>query len=235
MTEAEKAAEAAKAEETRKAAAAEAAKKLAEEDDEEDDGSEEVTPEAFKKMKEQLSKVKGEAKERRLENKKLKDDADKRAQEALDVLTGKRKGGEDDPLAKVKKDADEKMSRTLLRAEFMALAKDAHDPSMTFKAFASEMTDVEVDLENESVDVDALKGKLDEFRKRSPFLFQSQSDLQDETKPIKRNPDGSGRASGGGSEYKQWQALQQSGNRREAQEFYNKNRVKILTQLPAAK
>lgn len=234
MTEAEKA-EAAKVEAAKKEEAESKAKvtkgaKSEETEVDEEEEPEEESNETLESLKAHNAKLKEENKKRRLDGKTLKAEMEKRDKALAALGLGKKEGEQEDPLERAKKESDLKMARTLMKAEFMSLAKDAHDPMMVFKAHYDSLKDIEVDLDNETVDVEALTERIGEIRKKSPFLFQSSEGAEEQKTVIKKNPD-KVRQGGGGSEYKEWQKLVQSGDKRGAQAYYGKNKDKILLQM----
>lgn len=232
MTDEEKAA-AAKAEAEKKAAIkSKETIETVETDDEEEDTDENEAEddkgETLESLKARLKKVNESDKKRRLKNKELE----------LELAKHQKLSDQEQAVQKAQKEANAKNARILLKGELASVAKDVHDPAALFRAFGDRFSDIDVDLENETVDRDALKEKLEDIRKEAPYFFKS-----DKTEPldddegdgktkviIKKNPD-KGRQGGGGSEYKEWMKLKESGAKKEAQAFYAKNRDKILMQL----
>lgn len=229
MTDEEKKAEAAKVEAEKKAAEAKVAEAGKKEDDEaEDDDETPSDPKAhIAKLNAENTKRRQNEKALKAENAKLREDQS-RKDKALEILTGK-KVGEVDPLEKAKADSDLRQARLLIRADLAVVARDAHDPSMLYKAFPEKFKDVKVDLENDSVDRDSLKEAVADIRKENPFLFMKKGETKPGTAPFE-NPD-KGQGGGGGNHFAAWQQLKKAGDSKGAQEYYNKNKTLILAQM----
>lgn len=228
MTEAEKAA-AAKAEAEKKEADSKETKTTESETDDEVDADEEPEEEneTVEQLKARLKKVNESDKKRRLKNKELE----------AELAKHQKLSDQEQAVAKAKKEADAKNARILLKGELASVAKDVHDPQALFRAFGDKFKDIDVDLDAETVDRDALKSVLDDIREEAPYFFKGskneplEEEGDDKTKVIiKKNPD-KGRQGGGGSEYKEWVKMKESGDKKGAQAFYAKNRDKILLQL----
>lgn len=238
MTEAEKAAAAkATAEAEAKKKADEAAKKEAEEgaDDEgEDEAPDEskkgITREEFEAFKRKANK---EAEKHRVRAKAAEEALEtfrSGINGALGIKPGENKGNVDDAA----KASTVKQRSLLLRAEFIGLAAAAGAVSASdaFELARPYLKDVAVDLDAETVDGEALAEAVKAVKTAKPFLFKSEGAQNEDTgngaksKPGKM-PDGSGRPSGGGTAFEQWQALEKSGRRAEAAAYYGKNKAAI--------
>lgn len=257
MTEAEKAA-AAKAEAEAKAKAkAEADAKKAEEeqaDDEEDppddEGesskkSETISRSEFESFKKKANK---EAEKHRLAAKAKAEELEgykATIAAALGLKPGDgAKGASSGEVEAAKKAADARVKNAILKSEVVSRAarSGAADAADVFSLMRTELADLEVDLENESVDGEALDEKIAEFKKRKPHLFSSSSSSEgdekdgetgaEKKKPAKM-PDGNGRPPArGGTAYQQWQTLVKGGRQQEANQFYAKNKKDIAATWP---
>ena len=187
-----------------------------------------------------VKELKEEAKQRRLENKKLKADNSKtkaeleRYKKGLAIIQGK-EAPELDPVEETKKQGDTKLRNAMLKAELASRATDANDVALLFSGFKSRFDAVEVDVDAETVDGDAVDEILKDLRKEKPFLFRGADADEGATKKKggSLSPDGPGRPTKAGAEYATWKQMQ-SQNRplSEIQAYYNKNRVAILAGAP---
>lgn len=201
--------------------------------DETPDDSKETDPEEkldAAKLQAENKKLREENAKRRIEAKTTKETLDRQSK-ALAILQGK---DEPDvaPLEKAKADADRKMRNALLKGELASVAKDAHDIADVFAIGSSLFKEVAVDVENETVDREALKEAVDGLRKSKPFLFESSEENPTIVSP-KGPPLPKDRAApkGGTSEKAQWNALKAAGRNAEANEFYAKHKDTIRRQL----
>jgi TPR repeat protein len=124
---------------------------------------------------EHITKLNDESKKHRLSAKEKSDLLEKATtrEAALKKALGL---GEADPveekLVEVKKQADDKNKRVLLKAAVMAaVGKDAHDPEAVWQLAQPKLKEVSVDLDTETVDSKALSSVLDAFKKEKTFLF----------------------------------------------------------------
>lgn len=221
-----KAAEAAKADAAAKEAAAkkETKKDDKEETEEEDEGDDAKTEKVDKAY---VAKLKQENKERRLENKSIKEKLDK-FEKAFSVANGK---DTPDPVAEAKKQGDAKMKRALLRSELASVARDAHDPAMLFKAAPELFADIDVDLDTEMVDKDALEAAVAAAREKHPFLFAVKGETEDRTH-VKTGalPPDRGTPKTGKNFFGEWRGLIKQNRPQEARAYYVKHRAEILAQ-----
>ena len=76
------------------------------------------------------------------------------------------------------------MKNAILKSEVVSRAarSGAADAADVFSLMRGELADLEVDLENESVDGEALDEKIAEFKKRKPHLFSSSSSSEGDEK-----------------------------------------------------
>ncbi len=218
---AKKAAEAAKAKEGKGDGEGE------EGDDEGDDEPEEVDVE---KLKAQNKKLREENAKRRVATKKVEEE-NQRQKKALGILQGK-EVGEVDPLEAAQKAADAKLRRATLKGALASVAKDAHDPLLLLSAYPSHFEGVEVDLENESVDEDALEEAVAALRKKKPFLFGAgaadETKVDDKKTKFVKLPKG-GPPKVGTDHMATWRQLKET-DPRGAQEYYKKNLEAIRAQ-----
>ncbi len=199
--------------------------------DDETDTDEKLEPKA------QIAKLNAENTKRRLnekalkaENLKLKEDQ-ARKDKALEILTGKKVAGDIDPIEKANQENNARQKRLLIRAELGTVAKDAHDPGTLYKLFPEKFKDFDVDLETDTVNRDDLKEIVQSIRKENPYLFMAKkAAVAAKVEGGALNVDG-GAASGGGNHRAQWNALKASGDKKAAQEYYNKNSKLILAQM----
>lgn len=239
MTEAEKAA-AAKAEAEAKAKAeaekAAAEKKTDTTDEEEKPDDKPMTRAEFEAFKTKANK---EAEKHRLRAKEAEakfEGLQKSLAGALGVKPTEDGSTGAPSLEVVTKAAEAKQRNLLLRSEFVALAaqEGAADPRDAFELARSSLADVSVDLDAESVDVEALREKIQGLKKSKPYMFAKANDGTSSGggKPPGKTPDGSGTPATGGTAYQQWQALEKAGRRLEATAFYGKNREAIRNTWP---
>lgn len=179
-----------------------------------------------------ISKLNEESKKHRLEAKTAKEGLDKatlRESELKKALGLGEADPVDEKLAQLKKAADEKNSRVLLKAAVMAdVGKDAHDPDAVWQLMQSDLKDVKVDLDTETVDKDSLKSKIADFRKSKAFLFNAGTGGAGSQQ---RQMPGGGGAPGGSNAYATWQQMLQSGDHKGAGAYYQKNRAEIIKGL----
>lgn len=227
MTEEEKKAlEAAKAEAAKKEAVDLAAKKAAE-DKTKEKGKEDPDDDE-KDTAGHIKKLKDEAAARRLENKDLKAKVEK-FEKALGVITGKTEGNAD-PIEAQKKASDTKLRNAMLRAAVASAAKDAHDSKLVFSV--TDLSKIDVDLENETWDDDAVIEAVSKVRKDKAFLFSTTVADPKKTKVGgKPAPDGSGQPSNGVNHREVWNQLKAQGRTAEAQEYWVKNNKEIMQLL----
>ena len=236
MTDAEKAAAAkAEAEAKTKAeaekAAAEKAKNEAGADDEEKPDDKPMSRADFEAFKTKANK---EAEKHRLRA-KASDEALETMRKTFASALGIKVDGEAPGVDAAAKASLTKQRNLLLRSEFVgiAAAAGAHSPSDAFELARPYLKDVAVDLEAETADGAAISEALAVLKKSKPFLFRSESGQNGGDgnsgggTPPGKMPDGSGRASSGGTAYEQWQALEKAGRRAEAAAFYGKNKPAI--------
>lgn len=190
-----------------------------------------MTATEAKELRASLKKANDEAKTRRLENKKLLEEKKDR-DEKIEALNGAAKK-EPDPVKTLQVANDLKLSRSLLRGAIAAEAKDAHDPAALLQAYPAAFKDIEVDLENESVDSDQLTEAVEKLRKNKPFLFQGAKQEEAPLRSVRLPPDGAGGAPKAkpGSERATWNKLVAAGDVLGAQQFYAKNKAMILKQM----
>jgi len=242
MTEAEKAAAAKAAAEAKTKSDAEAAAKKAADDKAAADDDEEEDPPADDKADKPISRAEFEAFKKKANKEAEKHRLGKKtAEDALDTF---RKGisgalgikeGTTTTVDAAATASTEKQKRLLVRSEFVGLAAAAGAISAgdAFELARPYLKDVAVDLENESVDAEALVDAVEALKKAKPFLFKAegaQNDSGDDADGVKRpakKPDGSGKPAAGGTDYEKWQALVKSGRNAEAATFYGKNKAGI--------
>lgn len=197
-----------------------------------DEESEEADSDDVKVLKAQNEKLKKENAKRRVSERDTKAQIE-RQNKALAILQGKDVGTVD-PIEKAQTESKLKMSRALIKAELSTVARDAHNPGKLFAAFSDKFKDIEVDLDAETVDTDALKEAVDSIREENPWMFQSKE--SESSKPAidpktgKRAPD-KGTPAAGKSHKAEWNRLKQAGLTAEAAKYYKENRLLILTQL----
>lgn len=202
------------------------------EGDDEDEGDEEVDP---KKLKAELAKLKKD-------NAKLKNESIKRRQRLAELKKANEekssKGDEADKeekavAAAIKKEADAKVRRSLLRSKVAELAQDAHEAKAVFSAL--DLEDVDVDLDAEEVDEDEIKSRLDELRESKAWMFKASKgndgEGDDKRKRVPLNPDGNGRGVAGKKELAHWKQLKATGQHAEAAKYYQKNADTIRRQM----
>lgn len=233
MTDEEKAA-AAKAAADKKATE-EAAKKTEEKKD--DEGGEEEDDEEEQGSAE-VKKLKAENAKRRIENKKASEEREALKAENARLkaaLTGE-KEVKVDPVEELKKETDRKLRNALLKGAVASVAKDAFDSSLLLSVAPGLFKDVEVDVENESVDEEQLSEALTTLRKSKPFLFETPESGKptEKGKPVKRPPE-NGKPANGDNHLAQWRQLQSSNAKGDASDYYVKHNKEIKEQLKLEK
>lgn len=183
----------------------------------------------FEKLKAALHKANKEAEKSRLENKELKGKLDSLAKA---LSPGGSNPSELTPeVAQARlKESEAKQTRILLRSAFVGMvARDVHDAEAAFEVVQRKLTDVKVDLSAETVDTEALKEKVDDFKKSHPFFFVPQgTGNSGASNPVNPPPDSrSGGQPSGSNPYADWQNLLKQGRKNEANEFFSKNRLAI--------
>lgn len=183
-----------------------------------------------------IKELNEESKKHRLENKELKEKLTK-FEKALAMLSGKDGSDAPDPTALEKQKADARARNLLLKAEFTSIAakEGVRDASLAFKAFASELSDVTVDLDKETVDTKALTEKVQALKKSHDFMFAgpNKGGTDGDHAPVDPPPDRGGQpAPGAKQHYEQWQQmLQKAGTnpslRREAAAYYQQHQKDI--------
>jgi hypothetical protein len=190
---------------------------------------------SLKAEREKAKKARQESIERRKKNKALADE-NERYKKGLAIIQGKDKP-DLDPLEAAKKETEGKMRRAILKGELAVVAKDAHNPTELLALAPKAFADIEVDLENEVVDADALKEVVDGIRKEKPYLFASKDDeddgldMKDKSKPVK--PPRGGPPTKGTKHVAQWKQLKAQGRQREAQEYAVKYNKEIQAEIAA--
>ncbi len=205
-------------------------KKESEDGDEGDeDGEDDPPTEDVATLKAQNEKLKKENAKRRVSERDTKAQIERQNQ-ALAILQGK-KVGDIDPIEKAQTESKLKTSRALIKAEIGNMARDAHNPGAIFATYGGRFKDIEVDLDEETVDTDSLKEVIDGIRKESPWMFQSTKDeTKVDLKTGKRAPD-KGSPVTGKNQKAEWQKLLQEGRVAEANKFYKENQALIRAQL----
>jgi hypothetical protein len=173
-----------------------------------------------------VEKLKAENAERRVENKKLKQEQE-RIGKALAMLQGK-EAPDLDPIEQAKKATDSKLRNAMMKGELANRAKDAHDAGALMKMHPEAFKDVTVDLEGETVDSDELDAAIAKVRKQSPYLFRGDGKTTTKGAPL---PKDGGQPSGGENHHAAWKQLKEQGRDAEAQEFYSKHRASIMAQM----
>lgn len=242
MTEAEKAAEV-KAAADKLAAEKKTGSK--EETKEEDDVEGEEDDDEGGDSKAEISRLKTESKKHRLAAKTAKAElaaANAEKDRVIAALGNKGEQNKPDPVAEIKKSSDAKMRNAFLKAAVAAnVGADAHDPAAVYLLASKKLGDVEVDLDTEEVDGDALSEVLDEMREKQPFLFKKAEAAEggEEKKPTTNKvrtgklPPDAGHGTRGANHYQQYQQLVQQNRAGEAQAYYQANRAAILVQMKA--
>lgn len=195
-----------------------------------DDGGDDEEEKDAAKLQANLKKARAENAKRRVKEKETQEEND-RLKKALGILQGK-KEGDIDPLEKAKAETDGKLRRSILKGSVAILGKDAHNPGMLLSAFQSKFKDVEVDIDTEEVDEDAVKEVIAGIKKENPWMFQSAEGDKgaEKNKGGKRAPD-SGRPIGGVDHKAEWNKLKSENRHKEAQKYYAENKAAILSQL----
>lgn len=189
---------------------------------------------ALTASKEREKKSRDESIKRRQDLKKTKAEND-RLQKGLAIIQGK-KEGDIDPVEKAQTESKAKVSRAILRSEIANHAKDAHDPKMLLQVAPDVFADIDVDVDTETVDEDALKTAIDALRTAKPFLFQTKGEGDDDGKGKGKNivkmPPG-GPAANGKNAFATWKQLQSQGRSNEAAAYYIKHHKQIKEVIKA--
>ncbi len=196
-----------------------------------DDAKAKESGESVEDLKKHVAALNREAEKHR---KKAKDFEEKLNKLGEVFGFGEKKDAAVDAVTATKKAAEEKHARILLKSAFVAeVAKEAHSADAAFAVAAGLLKSVSVDIENESVDADALKGAVAELKKQSPFLFQSPAQAGAGSSKVAAPLDGNGRpVATNGNPYLTWRGLKDANRSQEAAEFYRKNFEAIRNAMP---
>lgn len=192
------------------------------------EGGNEVDPAELKKeldsLKARNKALQEENTKRRLENKKLKEGAPKED----------KKKPQEETIESVREAANKRLKSALIRSELASVASDAHDHDLLRKALGKDLDDVDVDLDDESVDRNALEELVVKIREKKPFLFKAAAKEGGEGETKKNGaplPRDNGRPVGSKTEAAHWKLLKQQGRHEEARAYYNTNRLAIMSQM----
>lgn len=182
-------------------------------------------------LKAQIKKLRDENAKKRVSEKAAKEENEryKKALKALGVK-GEEGGDELSPIEKSKLESEAKVKRAMIKAELAVVARDAHNPNVLLQSFPSKFKDIEVDVDGESVDSEALKEAVESIRKDNPWMFQPKEGTKAAVTPGKKAPD-NGRPTGGVDHKAEWQRLKQGGQNAAAAKYYAEHKAMILSQL----